>query len=289
MSKHRLFVFGLGYVATTLAARLREEGWAIAGTTRSEDRRRLLAEMGIEAFVFDRTHPLDPAVLGRATHILASAPPEDGGDPALGAHAADIAKLDALEWLGYLSTTAVYGDTGGDWVSETAWLKPGSDRARRRVEAERGWQDLRRSFFVPVHVFRLPGIYGPGRSAIDDLRAGQARRIDKPGQVFSRIHVEDIATTLVASMNRPNPGGIYNVADDLPAPAHEVVAYAAELLGVEPPPLVPIENAGLSAMSASFYQECRRVRNERIKRHLGVTLAYPDYRAGLAAQLAAGQ
>ena len=195
-------------------------------------------------------------------------------------------RCEALAWLGYLSTTGVYGDRGGGWVDETSRLQPTGDRGRRRVAAEQGWLDLWNRRGVPVHIFRLAAIYGPGRSAFDALRAGTARRICKPGQVFSRIHVEDLANVLIASMERPRPGAVYNVCDDDPAPPAAVVGYAAELLGIEPPPLVPIEAAGLSPMARSFYDDNKRVANGLIKTELGVTLRYPDYRAGLAAILA---
>lgn len=289
MVDKRLFVFGLGYTAVRFANALKAEGWSVAGTTRSPERCEALAAAGFDVHLFGPGHPLvdEVAALAGATHVLFTIPPDSKGDPVFTRYGEALAASRSIEWAGYLSATSVYGDTGGEWVGEAAWLKPGSDRARYRVAAEKGWLDLRRQAFFPVHVFRLPGIYGPGRSAIDDLRAGRAKRIDKPGQVFSRIHVDDIGQTLRASMDKPNPGGIYNVADDLPAPAHEVVAYAAELLGVEPPPLVPFAEADLSPMGASFYAECRRVKNERIKTRLGVSLLYPDYRAGLAAQLAA--
>lgn len=289
MSTPRLFVFGYGYSAAVLATRLRAEGWHIAGTTRQPEKRDALAAAGIEAFLFDRDRPLDDpaAALDGTTHLLLSVPPDGRGDPVLAHHAQHLADLRTLDWGGYLSTTGVYGDTKGEWVGEAAWLRPSGDRARRRVEAERGWLGLYRQYGVPLHLFRLPGIYGPGRSAIDSLRDGSARRIDKPGQVFSRVHVADIAGALMASMARPNLGAIYNVADDLPCPSHEVVAYAAGLLGVEPPPLVPFEQADLSPMAASFYADNRRVKNDRIKRELGYTLLHPDYRSGLDAQLAA--
>jgi nucleoside-diphosphate-sugar epimerase len=186
--------------------------------------------------------------------------------------------------VGYLSTTGVYGDRGGDWVDEESALDPVNERSRLRVEAEAAW--LQRD--LPVHVFRLAGIYGPGRSAFDRLRAGRAQRIVKPGQVFSRIHVADIARVLAASMAAPEPGRVYNVADDEPAPPQDVIEHAAQLLGVEVPPAVPFESADLSPMARSFYRESKRVANDRIKRELGVKLLYPDYRAGLAAVLAAG-
>ncbi len=187
--------------------------------------------------------------------------------------------------MGYLSTTGVYGDRDGGWVDEEAPLEPTGARGRKRVAAEAAWLALRRDHGVPVHLFRLAGIYGPGRNALATVQAGRAKRIDKPGQVFSRIHVDDIATVLEASMARPNPGRAYNVCDDEPAPPAEVIAHACDLLGVAPPPLVPFEQAELSAMARSFYRDNKRVSNRRIKQELGVKLAYPGYKAGLAALL----
>jgi nucleoside-diphosphate-sugar epimerase len=201
-------------------------------------------------------------------------------------HGGDIAALPGLAWLGYLSTTGVYGDRGGGWVDETAALCPSGERGHRRVNAEQGWLGLWRDRGVPVHIFRLAAIYGPGRSPFEALRAGAAKRIDKPGQVFSRIHVDDLAQVLFASMRQPRPGAIYNVCDDDPAPQEAVVAFAAGLLGVPAPPLVPLAEAGLSAMALSFYDDKKRVRNSLIKHELGTVLRYPDYRAGLAAILA---
>ena len=192
-----------------------------------------------------------------------------------------------LEWIGYLSTTGVYGDTGGAWVDESAvHRRRAAARGRRRVKAERGWRALGAAHGVPVHVFRLAGIYGPGRNAIASVRRGAAKRIERPGQVFSRIHVADIAQVLAASIARPRAGAIYNVCDDEPAPGADVVAHACALLGVAPPPPVPLADAGLSPMARSFYADNRRVSNALIKEELGVELRYPDYRAGLAALLA---
>ncbi|MCW2244147.1 SDR family oxidoreductase [Azospirillum canadense] len=289
MTAPRLFVFGLGFTARVFAEALKAEGWRVAATCRSEDKRATLEAQGFEAFLFDRGRPLADAraALDGTTHLLVSVPPDGKGDPVLDQHAMDLADVRTLDWAGYLSTTGVYGDTKGEWVGEAAWLRPTGDRQKRRVEAERGWLNLYRQYGVPLHVFRLAGIYGPGRSALDNVRDGTAKRVDKPGQVFSRIHVEDIAGTLRASMATPTLGAVYNVADDLPSPSHEVVAYACDLLNVEPPPLVPFEKAELSPMAASFYADCRRVKNDRIKRQLGVELKYPDYRAGLDAQFAA--
>lgn len=273
-----LFIFGLGYSALELARGLTAQGWRVAGTTRSPDKAASLRAAGVEPHLFSRDRPLAgaPAVLGGFSHILHSVPPDAEGDPVLDAHGADIAGLGGVRWLGYLSTTGVYGDTGGAWVDESSPIQPTTPRGRARAAAEAGWLALHHDRGVPVHIFRLPGIYGPGRSAIDAIRAGTARRIDKPGQVFSRIHVADIAAALAASMARPDPGALYNVCDDEPAPAHEVTAHAARLLGVEPPPLEPFDPATLSPMAASFYAETKRVRNSRMKAELGIRLRHPD-------------
>jgi len=286
MTRSHLFCFGLGYSALTLARRLAASGWLLTGTCRSAQKAATLREAGFAAVLFDRNRPVEAAALNGVTHLLVSVPPDAMGDPVLALHDDDIAALSGLSWLGYLSTTGVYGDHGGGWVDETSQLQPSGDRGRRRAAAEAVWLDLWRHRSVPVHIFRLAGIYGRGRSAFDALRAGTARRIDKPGQVFSRIHVEDLAGVLLASMERPRPGAVYNVCDDDPAPPGAIVAHAARLLGMEPPPLVPLELAGLSPMARSFYDDSKRVSNRLIKTELGVTLRYPDYRTGLAAILA---
>jgi len=277
----RLFVFGLGYSARVLARRLAARGFAVAGTARTPEQAARLAREGVATHVFSRAAPLPPEALAGTTHLLASIPPDEAGDPALDLHAGDIARLPDLAWAGYLSTTGVYGDRGGDWVDEDSPLAPSGARGARRVAAEAGWRALH------AHVFRLAGIYGPGRSALDQLRAGTARRIVKPGQVFSRIHVADIATVLEASIARPEPGAVYNVCDDEAAPPQDVVAFAASLLGVPPPPEIAFADAAptMSPMALSFFADNRRVANRRIKERLGVRLAYPDYRAGLTAIL----
>lgn len=286
----RLFCFGFGFSAQALAARLARAGWRIAGTCRAEEKRRQLAERGVETWLFDRDRPLAAPreALATATAVLVSAPPDGQGDPVLDHHGAEIAELD-LDWIGYLSTTGVYGDTGGALVDEDAPLNPTSARSRRRVEAEAAWLGLRRRHNLPVHVFRLAGIYGPGRSVLDQVRAGRIRRIDRPGHLFSRIHVDDIARVVQASMARPRSGGIYNVCDDEPAAQSDVVAFACALLGIEPPPPMTFDQAAkeMSAMALSFWADNRRVDNTRIKQDLGVALAYSDYRAGLRAVLAA--
>jgi nucleoside-diphosphate-sugar epimerase len=287
-ARRHLFCFGLGYTAQALAARRAAEGWTVAGTCRSSEQAAALAARGYADHRFDRDHPLAPAMLADVTHILVSVPPDEAGNPVLDRHRDDIGAMGRLTWLGYLSTTGVYGDRDGGWVDETSELCPSGARGRRRVAAETAWLDLWRGRGVPVHIFRLAGIYGPGRSPFDALRAGTAKRIAKPGHVFSRIHVDDLASVLIASIARPRPGAVYNVCDDVPASPAEVVAHAAQLLGVLTPPLVPFDEVSLSAMARSFYADNKRVSNALIKAELGVRLRYPDYRAGLAAILAAG-
>ena len=274
---NRLLCFGFGFSARALSRSLSADEWQIAGTNRTG---------AGDTYRFDRDHPLPAEVFAGVTHILVSIPPDAGGDSVLDKHADDIAKLPTLRWLGYLSTTGVYGNRDGAWVDEGSPLQPSGERGRRRVAAEADWLDLFRRRHVPVHIFRLAAIYGPGRSPFDALRAGTARRIAKPGQVFSRIHVDDIAAVSAASMASPRPGAIYNVCDDEPAPPETVVAHAAALLGVAPPPLIPFETAELSPMARSFYDDNKRVSNALIKSELGVTLRYPNYRAGLEAILA---
>jgi nucleoside-diphosphate-sugar epimerase len=282
-----LFCFGLGFSALALARRLLAKGWQVTGTCRSADKAAALRREGISPVVYgDGTAITDlPARLAAATHLLSSVPPDDEGDSVLRDHGAEIAAAaPALAWIGYLSTTGVYGDRAGGWVDEASALEPTGERGRRRVEAEAAWRALPN----PAHLFRLAGIYGPGRSALDTVREGRARRIIKPGQVFSRIHVEDIAAVLEASIAHPAPGTAYNVCDDDPADPAEVIAFACGLLGVAPPPPILFEQANLSPMARSFYDDNKRVRNDRIKQELGVVLQYPDYRAGLRALLAAG-
>ena len=284
----RAFVFGLGYTGLALASELLDAGWQVAGTCREDGKRVQLQEGGIDAVCFGRDTPLARAgeALKGATHVLSTIPPGEGGELVLDLHAGHVAAVSGLEWIGYISTTGVYGDRGGGWVDESSELRLSGERGRRRVQAEEGWLALGRSSDVPVHVFRAAGIYGPGRSILDALRAGSAHRVDKPGQVFSRIHVDDFVAVLRASMARPRAGAVYNVCDDEAAAPADVTAHAAGLLGIEPPPLVPFEQADLSAMARSFYADNKRVRNARIKQELGVSLRYPTYREGLAAILA---
>ena len=273
-----LLSLGHGYSAQGLARRLIPQGWRVIGTTRSAQKAQAFAADGVEAVLLPG--PLE-AALARATHILVSAAPEAAGDPFLASEAAQIA-VSAARWVGYLSTTGVYGDHQGGWVDEGTALTPCSVRGRQRVLAEAQW----RATGLPVHIFRLAGIYGPGRGPFEKVRDGTARRIIKPGQFFSRIHVADIAQVLMASMARPDPGAAYNVCDNDPAPPQDVLSYAAHLLGLPDPPAVAFEDAEMSPMARSFYGESKRVRNDKIRDMLGVRLLYPDYHAGLAALLA---
>jgi len=279
----RLFCFGLGYSAEALAKRLAAKGWSIAGTVRDPANVERLRAQGYEVarFAGEPDNSDIAPLLAGTTHLLLSIPPGPGGDAVLRHYRELIVGLSTLDWIGYLSTVGVYGDQSGALVDETVMPLPNNERTKARVVAESGWLALGEEIGRPVQVFRLAGIYGPGRSALDKIAAGTARRIIKPGQLFNRIHVEDIATVLEASIARPRAGAVYNVADDEPAPPEDVITYAADLLGVEPPPEVPFEEAELTPMARSFYSNLRRVCNARIKSELGVELAYPSYREGL--------
>ena len=282
----RLFIFGLGFSGLEIAKLAKAEGWTVAGTCREAEKASRLRANGIEAHLFDGTTPLPTAVSREASHVLCTIAPGKAGDPALKLCGP---LLRQARWLGYLSTTGVYGDRGGGWVDEGTPPNPGQPRSIERLAAERGWQAMALEAGASLDIFRLPGIYGPGRSPIDQVKAGTARRINKPGQVFARIHVEDIAATVLKAMTHRHPGGIYNVADDLPAPTADVVAFACELLGRPVLPAIPWDEVAptMSDMARSFYAENRRVKNDKMKRELGVTLKYPTYREGLAAILKA--
>lgn len=279
-----LFCFGYGYTCDYLGFTLEGlGGWRVSGTTRDREKRNLMRQHGIRTFLFDDDRPLDDPqyFLKDATHILVSTPPNDAGDPAFRLHGEDIARLPNLKWLGYLSSISVYGDRRGAWVDEESETQPTSKRGSRREKAEKQWLSLYEKQGVPVHIFRLAGLYGPGRSALDTVRAGVARRIKKEGHAFNRIHIDDVIATLTASMTHPDPGAIYNLCDDDPGPSHEVIAYACELLGRVPPPLVAFEDANLAPITRSFYEDNKRVHNDKIKDKLGITLNAPDYRVGL--------
>ncbi len=266
-----LLCIGYSYSAQALVPHL--EGWSIIGTTRSAEKAAAITSGQVTGVVWPGTD-LTP-YLEQATHLLMSASPLENGDPLLAAF--DLSAY-SFEWVGYLSTTGVYGDHDGNWVDETTPLAPSTRRGKQRVAAETAWQ----AAGVPLHIFRLAGIYGPGRGPFSKVRKGTAQRIIKQGQVFSRIHVDDIGQTLAASIAQPNPGSAYNVCDDDPAPPQDVIGHAAELLGLPLPPALDFETADMSAMARSFYAENKRVRNDRIKDELGVALKFPTYREGLA-------
>lgn len=281
MAQNTLLSFGHGYSAQALSKTLIRDGWRVIGTTRSKEKAEVIADSGAQPLLWTREGVVE--ALDDATAILMSAAPNEDGDPVLQTVRDEIsARAPELNWAGYLSTTGVYGDRQGGWVDENTPLAPSTARGRARVAAEREWQAVEN---LPLHIFRLAGIYGPGRGPFAKVRAGTARRIVKPGQVFSRIHVEDIAQVLYASLRQPNPGAIYNLCDDDPAPPQDVIAYAAELLGQPAPPAEDFDTAEMTPMARSFYAENKKVRNDRIKDELGVVLKYPDYRTGLQAMI----
>jgi nucleoside-diphosphate-sugar epimerase len=283
-----LLAIGLGYSAKALAARMKAQSWRIIGTARDREGLEAISASGYEAVPFDGNAPSPAltAAIAETTHVLISAPPGAEGDPVLRHHADDLARAQGLVWLGYLSTIGVYGDHGGEWVDEITPPAPSSERSHKRLAAEQAWQSFAGAHRITLQIFRLAGIYGPGRNTLEKLQQGRERRILKPGQVFNRIHVEDIASVVEAGIHAGNAAsGVFNVTDDEPAPPQDVSAFAAELLGREPPPLVPWEEARetMSEMAQSFYAENKRVRNDRIKQTLGVALSFPTYREGLRA------
>jgi len=284
----RLFVFGLGYVGEAFAGALAARGWRVAATARGADRVAALRARGIEAVEASDKAAMT-AAMGGVNAVLITAPPNADGCPGLQAVIPALAAANAFpDWIGYLSTTGVYGDFEGRWVFESSPLKAQSVEGARRVGAERDWRQVGRGMGLTVTSFRLPGIYGPGRSAFDRLRAGEGRRIVKPGQVFSRIHLDDIVSGLLASLDQPKAGGIYNLCDDEPAPPQDVMEYAAQLLGVPVPPDLPFDALGLSPATRRFYAENKRVSNALAKAELGWRPKYPTYREGLTAILAGG-
>ncbi|MGE4313426.1 MAG: SDR family oxidoreductase [Pseudobdellovibrionaceae bacterium] len=286
--KKTIFCFGFGYTCVHLANFLKSSeaadiNWVVKGTTRDPEKKDYYKERDVRLFVHDTLSPLPElvSILQGVTHILISAPPDKEGCPVFRAYAKDIVELADAEWIGYLSTTGVYGDRGGAQVDETAEIRPSTIRGSRRELAEQQWLSLFEKHNMPVQVFRLAGIYGPGRSAIESVTAGIARRIYKEGHVFNRVHVGDIVNIVYETMMNPRPGEIYNVSDDEPAPSHEVIGYACELLDIAPPPVVAIENANLAPITMSFYSDNKRVINKKVKADLGIELIYPTYREGL--------
>ncbi len=273
---NHLLCFGFGFSAQALAHRLDREQWHITGTSRSADGVESINSQGFEGVLFEEINTIPNSV----THIVSSVPPDQVGDPVLRKFKPELeARANSFAWVAYLSTTGVYGDRAGATVDETADLTPNTERGQRRVDAEAAWA------FLQPHIFRLAGIYGLGRNALESLKAGTAKRVIKQGQIFSRIHVEDIAGILQASIEKPNPSRIYNVADDEPCPPQDVITYAAQLLDMTPPPEIPFEQAELSPMAKSFYADSKRVSNARVKEELGYKFLYPNYRDGLKALL----
>ena len=277
-----LVIFGLGYSGAAVARLAVAQGIWVTATSR--DPGRVAGPAGVEVVAFGSALPAG------VTHVLATAPPDSVGDPVLAAYGGALGSSAALRWVGYFSTTGVYGDRGGDWVDETSQVSPGQERSRRRVAAERAWEGL--AGRVAVDLFRTAGIYGPGRSALDEVRAGQARRVVKPGHAFGRVHVEDIAGAVLAAARQDVAAGVrvLHLADDVPAETAEVMAEAARLLGVAPPPEVPFEQAvlAMSEMGRSFWAENRRVASAQTQEMLGYRWRYPSFREGLRAILAAG-
>jgi nucleoside-diphosphate-sugar epimerase len=285
-----LFIFGLGFSGGTIAARRIAHGDRVTGTVRTRDKAQAMVTAGLPARVFgpDGRDSVIDADLAVSDALLISVPPGTS-DPVLAAYARQIAAAPKLRWIGYLSTIGVYGDHQGAWVDEQTPATPANIRSRERADAEQAWLAFGAANNIAVHVFRLAGIYGPGQSQLVQLARGTARRIIKPGQVFNRIHVEDIARAVDASLERPRAGAIYNVTDNEPAPPQDVVTFAASLCGIEPPPEIGLDKAGLTEMGRSFYAESKRVRNGLLRNELGVTLAYPTYREGLKALREAGE
>lgn len=285
-NKKKLFCYGYGYVAQHLVKELqnRDEGWDFTVTTTDREKLAEIRESGLRAYLFSDRMPFnDPLfAMDGVTHILISIPPKDDGDIVFKAHARDILKISTVEWIGYLSSTGVYGNRDGDWVDETSEIRPTSKRGSKRAKAETQWLKLRRLAGIPINIFRLSGIYGAGRSAIDTVRAGHSKRVHKEGHAFNRVHVDDIIQVLTATMDKDLTGDIYNLADDSPVPSHELIAHACELLGKTPPPLISYDDdLDMSPMARSFYKDNKRVSNEKIKTQLNITLKYPDYKSGL--------
>lgn len=280
----KLFIFGMGYSALHFARTRKTDCARISCTVRAADKRDALRAHGFDAHCFgpERVDETLAGALASADHVLVSIPPAQEADPALAAYMAHLRASPNLKSIVYLSTIGIYGDHGGAWIDERTQPRPSNQRSLWRLAAEEGWRALGRDLDLPVHVLRLAGIYGPGQNALVNLRTGTAKRIVKPGQVFNRIHVEDIARTIEAAFAYERAGDVWNVADDEPAPPQDVVTYAAGLLGVEPPPEIDFETAQLSPMARSFYSECKRVSNAAIKQKLRVQLAYPTYREAFA-------
>ena len=294
-AQKRLFIFGHGYVGEGVARYLQENGWQIGTTSRDIKRCEILRAKGLDAYHFDTQTGMENLETALASYpfILSTIAPSQGDDPVLKTFRRAIInaseKQQGFRWIGYLSTTGVYGDRQGGWVDETSPEIKAGPKGEARKLAESAWMSLADATKVPmrVHCFRLAGIYGPGQSALNRVQQGRAHRVVKKGQVFNRIHLDDIIQILLASMAKPNAGGIYNCADDLPCPPQDVITYACHLLAVTPPPLIDFETANLSPSARSYYSENKRIDNARIKTELGVRLIWSDYRDALDALFAA--
>ena len=273
--------FGHGYTAQALTPHLKEKGWTVFGTSRSKDNFSDIEKSGAIPILWGSDELR--SVIKETALVLSSVAPKDGNDPVIQMYGEDLKENSSqIKWAGYLSTIGVYGDTKGEWVNESSPLKPSTNRGIARVNAEKKWL---KNNFLPSHIFRLGGIYGPNRGPFQKVLQGKAVKIIKPGQVFSRMHILDIVQTLLASISQPKPHSIYNLCDDNPAPPQDVLSYAAKLLSVDQPPTVRFEDADLSEMARSFYAENKRVSNQLIKSELGVDLSYPDYKVGLESLL----
>jgi len=287
-SPKKLFCYGYGYVAQHLIETLKKQdpSWEFIVTTTNRQKLSDIRDQGLKAFLFSDEMPFNDPLFAMegVTHILISTPAKDDGDIVFKTHARDILNISTVKWIGYLSSTSVYGNRDGAWVDETSELRPTSKRGSKRVKAENQWLKLRRLVGIPINIFRLSGIYGPGRSTLDTVRVGNTKRVFKEGHAFSRIHIDDIIQVLIASMDQPQPGDIYNLADDMPSSSDELIDYACQLLGMESPPLIPYDNdVDISPMAHSFYKDNKRIKNDKIKDKLGITLKYPDYKKGLNA------
>ena len=280
-----LFCFGLGYTGQHLANKLYDLGWQIKGTAQTTKPLEYIDNRDIQSFPFGGKKPIDPLKLlsGTVSHLISCIPPNDCGDPVIRHHTKNIIEAENIKWVGYLSTTGVYGNRDGKWVDENDAPRPSNIRSQNRLSAERSWLSLWEQYKVPVHIFRLAGIYGPERNVLSNIKQGNAKRIDKPNHLFSRIYVDDIVQILFASMCNPNPGRIYNVCDDEAAAPSDVIEYGCRLLQVKAPPLQPFKAKQLSPMARTFWMENRLVSNARIKSELGIELQYPNYRKGLSA------
>ena len=280
---NHLFCFGLGFSGRALGHSLFQDGWKVSGTTRSPEKLKVLEQKGFGVYFFPGEECLIEVQLVSATHIIVTIPPKEEGDVVFREFREAIIQAKNLKWLGYISSTGVYGNHNNKWVDETSFLTPSNERNLLRVKVENQWLELGRKKSIGIHIFRSAGIYGPGRNMLETVKSGKARRIEKKGQVNGRIHVEDLVSVLKASIGKPNPGSIYNVCDDEPAPSKEVVEFACQLLKINPPPVISFNKAELSEMARIFYLDNKKIKNKKIKIELNIKLKYPNYREGLKA------